>query len=356
MHSETSTYRNSPFGILLTWLYEIGSKQCVYLRNVIVCINDEYPEDTHRADAIHRAWVHIAFPGPLIEKMVGNSPIYEDIGKRLQKANIKIRMEKSHRRYCKAFPHYHYVRGLIGLEFSHNLYSKGCGGFQHYTLRYLSSQEPLVNDTGAIATRSEDWESDAESEYAVENTSNPDAAANGYDLTQEIIPSKNFFPTSDIFTILSVLEDAHTWHCCCCLKEPVTQSPPRRPIRRYASYERPYDGYEKPFNEDEHVQSWDEANYTGDDPLRPENEEPRDYRKMTREYMLKKQHKKLAVQREKDRFMDTSMLLASDEHDRVEWRDLSPFMGPIERQWRQRREEAGNPVEDVDDANTDSTD
>jgi hypothetical protein len=104
MHSETPTYRNSPFSILLTWLYEIGSKQCVYLRNVILCINDEYPEDTHRADAIHRAWVHIAFPAPLIEKMVGNSPIYEDIGKRLQKAHIKVRMEKSHRRYCKALP------------------------------------------------------------------------------------------------------------------------------------------------------------------------------------------------------------------------------------------------------------
>jgi hypothetical protein len=346
MHSETPTCRNSPFGILLTWLYEIGSKQCVYLRNVILCINDEYPEDTHWAEAIHRAWVHIALPAHIIEKMVGNSLIYEGIGKRLQKAHIKIRVKKSHRRYCIFLPHYHYVRGLIGLEFSHNMYSKGCGGFQYYTLRYLSSQELLVNGTRAVATRSEDWRSDAESEYA---------ATNGYDLTQEIIPSKMFFPTSDIFTVLAVLEDAHTWHCCCCFKEPATQSPPRSSIRRCASYERPFDSYEKPFNEDEHVQSWDEPNYTNDDALRPESEEPRDYTKMTREYLLKKQHKKLAVQREKDRFMDASMLLEADEYERVEWRDLSPFMGPIERQWMQRREEAGNPVRDVD-THTDSTD
>jgi hypothetical protein len=153
----------------------------------------------------------------------------------------------------------------------------------------------------------------------VEDTNDPDAAAYGYDLTQEIIPPKSFFPTTDIFTVLTVLEDAHTWHCCCCLKEPATTRPPKR-HKWVTSYERPFSSYEKPFNENNYFQSWGEVNYTGDDPNRPPNVKPRDYTHMTRQYQLKEKHKKLAALRERNRSMDASMLLESDEHDRAEWR------------------------------------
>jgi hypothetical protein len=134
-------------------------------------------------------------------------------------------MEKSSHRFCKPLPHYRYSRGLVGLEFSCSLYSKGCGGFQHDTFRYLSPQEPLVDGIRAVAMTSSDWECDVESEYEVEDTNDPHAAANGYDLTQETIPPKHSFPITNIFTVLQVLEDAQTWHCCCCLEEPATSSP-----------------------------------------------------------------------------------------------------------------------------------
>jgi hypothetical protein len=78
--------------------HESKSTPGAWTHDVILCINSEYPEDTHWRNVIHRAWVHIALPASTIERTNEKPPIYEDTGKRLQKALIKIRMEKSYRR------------------------------------------------------------------------------------------------------------------------------------------------------------------------------------------------------------------------------------------------------------------
>jgi hypothetical protein len=113
----------------------------------------------------------------------------------------------------------------------------GCTSFNHFLFRYLSSQEPEVNGQRNVSTAnpaiwyepsnyesgvisldfsdSDDDSSDDEDEYGYGK----------YDIGKEVIPPTTFRPTTDIFTILSVISDAYQYHDCNEFREPVTLAP-----------------------------------------------------------------------------------------------------------------------------------
>jgi hypothetical protein len=101
-----------------------------------------------------------------------------------------------------------------------------------------------------------------DSETEEEHEEDDFAEEHGVDLQQEIVPPMAFYPTTDLFTVLSILEGAFMAHCCCHIKEPATTAPTRR--TRRASYEKPFHSLEKEFRVSDYVLYDEIASFHGD--------------------------------------------------------------------------------------------
>jgi hypothetical protein len=101
-----------------------------------------------------------------------------------------------------------------------------------------------------------------DSETEEEHEEDDFAEEHGVDLQQEIVPPMAFYPTTDLFTVLSILEGAFMAHCCCHIKEPATAAPTRR--TRRASYEKPFHSLEKEFRVSDYVLYDEIASFQGD--------------------------------------------------------------------------------------------
>jgi len=167
--------------------------------------------------------------------------------------------------------------------------------------------------------------------------------ARGKLANHELSPPTQFYPTTDLFTVLSIVEGAYMAHCCCCLKEPATSAPIRR--TRRASYEKPFHAFEKDFDPDEYTYYEDEDNFPDSSAGLPSSN-PGIWRRGVMK-ALREKLKKRAMQGKKARFGDAAIALDLD-CDRNTGRSRPGFDDEFRKLWKEARSKAGNPVEDTE--------
>jgi len=328
---------NSPIGVLTSWLHDIGLRQVIHLRHIVIPIADECPEQfpENRRDHTHPGLI-VIYPGPT--------------GKKFSEARVEILMDSNFVRFYKPAATSTWVLedGELGREWGTDGESAGCAPFHHALYRFLSAQEPEVHGVRRVATRSPD-EDESESKSRPEHSRRSIDWAErecGFDLRQEVVPPTSFHPTTDLFTVLSILEGAFMTHCTCCLKDPLTTAPIRR--SRRASYEKPYDKLEKDFSFSDY-DSYREAHGALTTSI------PGIWRsgEMT---SLRCRLRKKSKRREGWRILDALLALDID----YEYAAACSYHG-FRTRWKEARREAGDPVaepkyEPMGDVDSDDSD
>ncbi|KAF2255237.1 hypothetical protein BU26DRAFT_500836 [Trematosphaeria pertusa] len=213
---ERPSSRNSPIGVLGHWIQSIGLAQFKFVQVVLIPIKDAYSEydDPHQSN--HGALVYIAF---------GKGD------RKFSEAAIRVDVGDGMKRFRRIEEENEGGRGRFGKEYESHFRTKpwlrGCAPFNHFLFRYLSSLEPEINGRQEVPLSAEGNGDKDGNELQEDSGAHP----------EEICPPTRFYPTADLFSVLTILDDAMQYHCCCCMREPATARPTRPTAKSKLSYD-----------------------------------------------------------------------------------------------------------------------
>jgi len=232
---EPPSAQNSPTGVLGHWIQKIGLAQFRYVQRLVIPINDQHPEALDEFGEVewysnHRARVIIDFPEG--EKVWGDAQIEVEMMEGIKTFRQDVKKGVS-------------GQGCFGSMWGDSKtrpLPKGCAPFNHVLNRWLSWEEPEIDGRRQVyvAYAHDDprvtddsgkqlrlWRpAEAEGHEIAETIDNE-----LWDQTVNILkpPPTRFFPSSDVFTVLSILADAEQFHDCCYMREPPTSGPMKLP-------------------------------------------------------------------------------------------------------------------------------
>lgn len=309
--------------MLTAWLHDIGLSQVKYLNRIVLPIAHEYPrlDPSDRMESSHQMWLVIDFGSQ---------------GKTFSRSSVGIYTQPGVKRFCKptATTTRELEPGHLGHEWDHSPDSEGCGPLNLFLFEFLSAQEPDANGVRRVQT-DEDDEDTSDSDESQDNERDEWAEECGVDLQKEVVPATYLYPTTDIFTGLSIVEGAFMTHCRCCMKSPATTVPIRR--SRRGSYLRPYHDIEKDFCASDY-DSFNEYN-DGNLPVSPGHG-------IWRRGEIKALRKQLRIRAQRRaRWRAMEAIVALD----IEYEaDASRAHRRFEKRWKEARSKAGRPVVEKD--------